>query len=186
MAQNYVNKKEAMKFPLMEKKDLLATAVPQRNRQKMTETDYTAKQFRNQTMLVDKHEKLLENNKKRQKAFSNLMIRHNKLYLVWRRFDLITGILSTISLILALTEYEIGYFRHIDERDYLTTSRNIFRLLTLIFSLLSVCTIIIRYYYKRKWQNLPIPPQVQNQIYNNDYTVMMRKNRRKTFISFKL
>ena len=45
---------------------------------------------------------------------------------------------------------------------------------------------IVRYYYKRKWQNLPIPKEVQYQVYNNDYTNMMRMNKTKRFVSFTL
>ena len=56
-------------------------------------------------------------------------------------------------------------------------------MINLIFSAI---TIIVRYYFKRKWQNLPIPKEVQHQVYNNDYTNLMRHNRRKRFVSYKL
>lgn len=51
---------------------------------------------------------------------------------------------------------------------------------------MSVVSIMIRYFFKRKWQNLPIPKEMNTHVYNNDYTNLMRQNRKKRFISLKL
>ena len=103
----------------------------------------------------------------------------------WRIADFISSMLAILGLLIALFEYELSFVVSADDRDSLTLGRNILRLIILITSIISVSTIVIRYYYKRKWQNLPIPKEVQNQIYNNDYTNLMRQNRRKRFISYK-
>ena len=93
--------------------------------------------------------------------------------------------LSLLGLLIALVEYELSFVVSKDERETLTTGRNVLRILVLLNSIISAGTIVVRYYYKRKWQNLPIPKEVQNQIYNNDYTNLMRQNRRKRFVSYK-
>jgi len=51
---------------------------------------------------------------------------------------------------------------------------------------ISVFCLLSRYYYKRKWQNLQIPKEIKNRIYNNDYTKRMASNRRKNFFSWNL
>lgn len=51
---------------------------------------------------------------------------------------------------------------------------------------ISVLFLILRYYFKRKWQNLSIPPEIVHRVYGNDYTNAMRQNRRKNFISCNL
>ena len=82
-------------------------------------------------------------------------------------------------------EYEISFVDAIDQRENLSTQRIVLRILILITSISSVGTIVVRYYFKRKWQNLPFPKEITSQVYNNDYTNLMRQNRRKRFISYK-
>jgi uncharacterized membrane protein len=50
----------------------------------------------------------------------------------------------------------------------------------------SVLFLILRYMYKRKWQNLEIPKEIKKRVYNNDYTNRMERNRRKNFFSWNL
>ena len=115
-----------------------------------------------------------------------MMTKHNMLYKLWKRFDLSCSIFSVIGFILALIEYEYGFKKNVDDRLHLDHIREIFRFTILAFSLVSWVTMLIRYYYKRKWQNLPIPKEVQFQVYNNDYTNLMRQNKTKRFVSFTL
>lgn len=51
---------------------------------------------------------------------------------------------------------------------------------------LSILFLLLRYSFKRKWQNLPIPKEIKNRVYNNDYTNSMRQKRRKNFFSWNL
>lgn len=132
------------------------------------------------------NEKLLSQNLLKQKVFTDMMTKHNELYRWWKKADLITAILSVVGLLLALIEYEIGYKIFEGDRHNISIEREAIRLLVFILSISSLITIIIRYYFKRKWQNLPVPKEVRNQVYNNDYTNLMRQNRRKRFISIKL
>lgn len=67
--------------------------------------------------------------------------------------------------------------------DYI---RNLLRSIVFATSVLSVVVLIIRYWYKIKWRNLPIPKQIRNQFYNNDYTNLMRSHREKNFVSVML
>lgn len=85
-----------------------------------------------------------------------------------------------------MIEYELGFIVDRDDRAVISPEREILRFFVLGTSIASVITIMVRYYLKRKWQNLPIPKEVQKQVYNNDYTNLMRQNRRKRFISLKL
>lgn len=103
----------------------------------------------------------------------------------WRVADFISSILAISGLIIALVEYEISFVDAIDQRENLSTQRIVLRILILITSISSVGTIVVRYYFKRKWQNLPFPKEITSQVYNNDYTNLMRQNRRKRFISYK-
>lgn len=110
---------------------------------------------------------------------------HMLLYKKWRNADMLAAILGSIGLIISLIEYEIGFNYYFDQRDQLDTFRNILRLIVSFLSISCFIIIIIRYFYKIKWKNLPIPKQTQNLIYNNDYTNLMRESREKGMISFK-
>jgi len=114
------------------------------------------------------------------------MTQHNKLYKVWRRFDLLCAIFSVFAFMLALIEYEYGFDKNPDKRVKLDYIQEILRFMIIGFSLISFALLVTRYYYKRKWQNLPIPKEVQYQVYNNDYTNLMRQNKRKNFMSLTL
>ncbi|CAI2360776.1 unnamed protein product [Moneuplotes crassus] len=130
---------------------------------------------------------LLEQKKNiNNRVFQDMMTQHNKLYKVWRRFDLLCAIFSVFAFMLALIEYEYGFDKNPDKRVKLDYIQEILRFMIIGFSLISFALLVTRYYYKRKWQNLPIPKEVQYQVYNNDYTNLMRQNKRKNFMSLTL
>jgi hypothetical protein len=164
----------------------LVTQMPTQGFEDSIKKELVNKILRKGNSQVIENEKLLSQRILKQKVFTNLMVMHNKLYKKWRTFDLWTAILTFIGIILAIVEYEVGFKTFENSRSNLDISRNLMRLVVLLISLASWVTIIIRYYFKRKWQNLPIPKEVQNQVYNNDYTNLMRQNRRKRFVSWKL
>lgn len=115
-----------------------------------------------------------------------MMTEHNRLYKVWRRFDLLCAIFSVFGFILALVEYEYAFKSNAQERVEGDFIREMIRFTIIGFSLISWCLLLIRYYHKRKWQNLPIPKEARYQVYNNDYTNLMRQNRSKRFVSVTL
>lgn len=138
------------------------------------------------SLVIQNKDKLLNDKERTERVFTDMMTKHNELYRKWRIADLITAILTISGLIIAIAEYEVGFIVFKGARSNISVERNVLRVLVTLTSIASVITIIVRYYFKRKWQNLPIPKEVHHQVYNNDYTNLMRQNRRKRFISFKL
>ena len=122
----------------------------------------------------------------RTKAFGNLMNMHTKQYKTWRIYDLCSALFAFIGLILALIEYELSFHHGVDKRDIHTLDRSVFRFLMIVTWVVSIICLVLRYYYKRQWQNMPIPKEIAKRIYSNHYVSLIRKNRDKKYFSWSL
>ena len=130
--------------------------------------------------------KLLVKQKIQIKVFTDLTVQHMNLYKRWRVADMFTAMFAAIGLILSCIEYEVGFSYNYVDRSNLDDFRNTLRSTVTCVVIISVLTLLYRYWFKIKWRNLPIPKQLQSQVYNNDFTNLMRQNRKKRFISMNL
>ena len=91
------------------------------------------------------------------------------------RFDLASAFFTFLGLAFALVEYELGFKSDHTQRNIHEIERSVVRLIMIGTWALSVIFLLLRYQIKRKWQNLEIPKEIINRVYNNDYTSAMRK-----------
>lgn len=86
---------------------------------------------------------------------------------------------------MGIIEFELGYAHQADgDRSIHSTDRHVMRFTMVGFWVFSVVFLCLRYYYKRAWQNLPIPKEIKKRVYSNDYTNnTMRQNRVKGYFS---
>ena len=70
------------------------------------------------SMVIENKNKLVLENKKKEKVFADLMAKHNQLYRKWRVADLVSAILALLGLFLALIEFEIGFELEDDDTSY--------------------------------------------------------------------
>lgn len=87
-------------------------------------------QFKKVNSQIVNNEKLLSKKLEKEQIFTDLMTRHNELYRVWRLADLITAILTTIGLVFALIDYEMGYKVERDSRAKISVEREVIRIIT--------------------------------------------------------
>ena len=136
--------------------------------------------------VVIKHGTSATTSLEHTKAFGNLMNMHTDQYKTWRRYDLCSAFFAFIGLVLALIEYELSYHHGRDKRHIHTWDRSVFRFLMIATWGISFICLVLRYYYKRKWQNMPLPKEVAKRVYSSQYVTLIRKNRNKSFISWNL
>lgn len=76
-----------------------------------------------------------------------------KLYMQWRVAELIASIFSTFGIVSATADYEYGYSSDRQHDNCKEEPKEIYRWLTLTFTLITIYFLIVRHYLKSKWNN---------------------------------
>lgn len=72
------------------------------------------------------------------KVFSDLMKKHNKLYKIWRIFDLVTVSMALLGLLIACIEYELGFIYYHKNRNTVKVERSAMRYSKFVKSLIII------------------------------------------------
>lgn len=100
-----------------------------------------------------------------------------KLYMQWRVAELIASIFSTFGIVSATADYEYGYSDKRTHDNCEEEPKEIYRWLTLTFTVITIYFLIVRHYLKSKWNN----NRISNLAGGGEMKKQVKKKHKSTF-----